>query len=317
MWWNGTSRCVPSSRTRRGCRSSACCPGPEPWTQGRRRRRREPVGPAVARRDGACLRPCQRGAVAGDVVRGVAVRARVVAVVPPHRHRRLVDAAVAAGSRDGLPGQAERESPRWAPFPVHVRRLCFVAKGIAGRRSRTRRPWSSRQLEFWRSTLAGFRRSWPCRWTGRGRRCSRRRARRCPSGWTPAVHARCSTHSPVAPTSRCSCVLQAGFAALLTRLGAGDGRAARNGGRRAAPTRRLYDLVGFFVNTRGVAGRHLGRPDVHGAAGAGAGESPGGTGESGRAVRAGGGGDQPGPSAARHPLFQVIDRPERPARSPA
>ena len=76
---------------------------------------------------------------------------------------------------------------------------------------------------------------------------------------------------------------------------------ARHRRRRAAPTRPLDDLVGFFVNTLVLRTDTSRRPDLPRAAGPGPGDGPGRLRPPGRAVRAAGGGAQPGPVAGPPP----------------
>ena len=97
----------------------------------------------------------------------------------------------------------------------------------------------------------------------------------------------------------------------------GVGGAAAPAGRRAATswsarrspgarTAELEELIGFFVNTLVLRADLSGDPAVPRAAGPGRADEPGGLRAPGRAVRAAGGGAQPGALPGAHPLFQVM-----------
>ena len=131
-----------------------------------------------------------------------------------------------------------------------------------------------------------------CRPTGRGLRC--RAIAAAASRWS----CRAELHRGLLALARGSgaslfMVLQAGLAALLSRLGAGTRHRDRQPDR--GPQRRRAGRSGRVLRQHaGAADRHLGQSGLCRAARAGAGRQPCGLRPSGCSVRASGGGAQPG-----------------------
>ena len=153
---------------------------------------------------------------------------------------------------------------------------------------------------------------WSTRWPGCPTRCSLPADRPRPAAGElrAAGPFRCAVDAGAAPGPAATragrtgpalfMVLQAGLAALLTRLGAGTdipiGTAVAGRADEA-----LDELVGFFVNTLVLRTDTVRRPDLRRAAAPGAGHRPGRVRPPGRAVRAAGRGAQPARSLSPAP----------------
>ena len=222
-----------------------------------------------------------------------AERARAAAAAASHRRRRLV--AGAAGARSWpLPTRRAARARRlsWRPLPVQYADYTLWQHEVLGGEDDAESA-IARQLAFWTDALAGLPDSSSCRATGRGLRS------RAIAASSVAVRADAGAARRACwrwrATSGASLfmVLQAALAALLTRLGAGNDIPIGSpiAGRTDSA---LDDLVGFFVNTLVLRTDTSGDPSFRELVGAGAGEQSCGLQPPGAAVRAAGGGAQPG-----------------------
>ena len=162
---------------------------------------------------------------------------------------------------------------------------CWARRAIRRVRSRA-------QLAFWRETLADLPEAIALPADRPRPAVASYRGGRVPLRLVPDLHASLLALARASGTSLFM-VLQAGLAALLTRLGAGHRHRDRQPGG-GAWRQRARRACGVLRQYAGAAHRHLGQSELPRPAGPGARPQPVGLRPPGPAVRAAGGGAQPG-----------------------
>ena len=277
----GTRRCAPSSPrptatphqvvTARRAASCTWLAAPGPTA-------------AVDEAAAARLRPGRGAAAARDAVPRAAHEHVLLLVLHHIAGDGWSHGAACSRSRRRLRARLDGAAPDWPPLPVQY------ADYTLWQRERPGADDLDRQLDYWRAALAGAPRA--ARAAHRPAPARRRRLPRrdrAPEHRAPSCTAACSQLARQDEHHACSWSLQAAFAVLLARLGAGADIPIGTAGRR--PRRRgAGRLVGFFVNTLVLRTDLVRRPDLRRAAGPGPAGRPGRLRPPGRAVRAAGGG---------------------------
>ncbi len=181
-------------------------------------------------------------------------------------------------------------APRFAPLPVQYADYTLWQHDVLGAEGDAESA-IARQLAFWTRTLAGLPGQIELPLDRPRPMVSSHRGDSVPVRLSAALHGRLLALSRAGQASLFM-ALQAGLAALLTRLGAGGDIAI--GSPIAGPHRQRARRPGRLLRQHaGAAHRHVGRSELPGAAGAGARGRSGGLCPPGPAVRASGGGAQP------------------------
>ena len=196
------------------------------------------------------------------------------------------------------------------PLPVQYADYTLWQRELLGT-STTRAALAAQQLGVLdRQRWRGCRRSWRCRLTGRGRRWPAYRGGSVGLPTLPPAAARGAGGAGPRHGVTLFMVVQAAVAALLTRLGAGTDIPL--GTPVAGRTdEALDDLVGFFVNTLVLRTDTAGNPAFRELLGRVRADRPGRARAPGAAVRAAGGGAQPGPLAGPPPAVPGHGRAAR------
>ena len=184
-------------------------------------------------------------------------------------------------------------APDWPDLPVQYADYALWQRELLGRDEADGGVLAG-QVGYWQQALAGLPEELALpRPAAPGRAVAARRGGRVAAGGRGAARGRWPSWR-ASTRRRCSWCCMAGLAALLSRMGAGTDIpiGAPVAGR---TDEAVHDLVGFFVNTLVLRTDLSGDPSFARAAGPGTGDRAGRPGPPGRAVRAAGGGAEPGP----------------------